>query len=99
VLRLRSTAPRQHVAAGRGGGKAALVSRLRRVALLRRLRAMRGPAGEWHGWSGSMYLPMLAHVAEQLRAGARESGEMPLSASIAALDLLDRARRAGEGGR
>lgn len=99
TLRLSHAAPKPQARDGQPRGPAALVARARRVALLRRLRARRRAAGEWLGWGANMYLPMLAHVAQRVAGGARESDEMPLAASVAALDVLDRARRAGEGGR
>ncbi len=75
------------------GRKAALVARLREVPLVRRLRRVQSrPAHEHWTWGADMYLPLLTHVAETLRAGDIESSEVPLDASIAALALLDGAR-------
>ena len=95
TVTVRFAAPSLQVRAGTGR-KAAAISRLRRVPLLRRLKAMRSATGDWRSWGANMYVPMLSHVAERVRAGAAGSDVMPMSASIAALEILDQARHAGD---
>lgn len=97
ILTLRRAAPTVLARVG-DGRRATALARLRRLPLARQLRAIQSaPARERLGWGGDMYLPLLAHVAQSLRAGLAQSPDVPLDASIAALELIDQARTADTG--
>ena len=94
LRRASDPAPARDPAAGGGG----LKDRLKRSPLLRRINAARsGPERLRLGWGADQHLPMLAHVAACIRARQGESATVPLSASVAALDVLTQARAAGAG--
>lgn len=78
---------------GAPADSAGLKDRLRALPLARRANQTRAAAGaRFLSYGRDQYAPMMEHVADVIRTGRSESDLVPLSLSLAAQDVLTKAR-------
>ena len=69
-------------------------NRLRKLPVLRRTyELLNTPHRHWLPYGADPYAPMLQHVIDRLAAAAQFSDRIPLSLSVATVDVLDRAKK------